>query len=243
MQRFSHHCQSSQTPLKKNKFFHDGWSPIFITLRAQLICMINIRQGLCGYRHVLRDEDSRTHNITVLVARWKAIVDRFTFESEEAKEEIMSWTGTPPEFWLNSETQDRGALLEKLCEDIIHIQETIKGRKKAEFRRLISHYTRLRERNFQRGKIGAAIRSVSGKTVNTYDMKFLRIDKDTSMADEDEILEKMRDWFEAWHRGEAKYRTGIHAPDTDWLAVYEDRSKFMEMTLECGANDELRGLI
>ena len=53
----------------------------------------------------------------------------------------------------------------------------------------------------------------------------------------------MRDWFEAWHRGEAKYSTGIHAPDTDWLEVYEDRSKFMEMTLECGASDELRGLI
>ena len=122
--------EQSNPLLKKNKFFHDGWSPIFITLRAQLICMINIRRGLCGYRHVLWDEDSRTHNITVLVARWKAIVDRFTFESEEAKEEIMSWTGTPPEFWLNSETQDRGALLVKLCEDIIHIKETIKGRKK-----------------------------------------------------------------------------------------------------------------
>ena len=80
--------------------------------------------------HVLWDKDSRTHNTTVLVARWKAIVDRFTFESEEAKEEIMSWTGTPPEFWLNSETQDRGALLVKLCEDIIHIQETVKGRKR-----------------------------------------------------------------------------------------------------------------
>ena len=58
-------------------------------------------------------------------------MDRFTFETEEAKEEIMSWTGTPSEFWLNSETQDKGTLLMKLCEDIIHIQETIKGRKKA----------------------------------------------------------------------------------------------------------------
>ena len=43
----------------------------------------------------------------------------------------MSWTGTPPEFWLHLETQERGALLEKLCEDIIHIQETIKGREKS----------------------------------------------------------------------------------------------------------------
>ena len=74
-------------------------------------------------------------------------------------------------------------------------------------------------------------------------MKSLRIDEDTLIADDDEILERMRDWFEAWHRGEAKCRTGIHAPDTDWLAVYEDRDKFMKMTLECGANDELRGLI
>ena len=60
-------------PLKNNKFFHDGWSPIFITLRAQLICMINIRRGLCGYRHVLWDEDSRTHNITTLVVRWRKL--------------------------------------------------------------------------------------------------------------------------------------------------------------------------
>ena len=91
--------------------------------------------------------------------------------------------------------------------------------------------------------IGAAIRSVSRKTVNTYDMKSLRIDEDTLIADDDEILARMRDWFEAWHKGEAKYSTGIHDPATDWLSMYEDRSKFMEMTLECGANEELRGLI
>ena len=84
--------------------------------------------------------------------RWRGIVDRFTFESEEAKEEIMRWTGIGPRFWIESEKLDRGVLLEKLCEDIIHIQETIKGKKKAEFRRLISHYTRLRERGYQVSK-------------------------------------------------------------------------------------------
>ena len=33
---------------KKNKFSFDGWSPILVVLRAQLICMHNIRRGLAG---------------------------------------------------------------------------------------------------------------------------------------------------------------------------------------------------
>jgi len=74
-------------------------------------------------------------------------------------------------------------------------------------------------------------------------MKSLRIDKDTLIADDDEILVRMRDWFEKWHKGEDQYSRGIHDPETDWLAVYEDREKFMAMTAECGAEVELRELI
>ena len=39
-------ARAVKPPAKKNKFYHDGWSPIFFVLRAQLICMINIRRGL-----------------------------------------------------------------------------------------------------------------------------------------------------------------------------------------------------
>ena len=72
------------------------------------------------------------------------MVDRFTFESEEQKLEIMSWSGTSPQFWTESEDIDSEVLLDKLSVDILHIQDTIRGRKRTEFRRLISHYTRLR---------------------------------------------------------------------------------------------------
>ena len=83
-EQLEHICRKSVTiartakpPVKKNKLFHEGWSPIFIALRAQLICMINIRRGLCGYRHVYWDEKQRTQNITTLIDRWRGIVDRF----------------------------------------------------------------------------------------------------------------------------------------------------------------------
>ena len=134
-------------------------------------------------------------------------------------------------------------MLNKICEDILHIQDTIKGRKRAEFRRLISHYTRLRERNFKKGIIGVAIRAVSGKAVNNYDMKALRIDDETLIADDDLIMDKMLEWFLDWHKSEDKYSTGIHSPDTNWLDVYENREMWMEMTAECGAEEDLRGLI
>ena len=93
--------------------FHEGWSPIFIALRAQLIRMINIRRSLCGYRDIYWDEDQRTQNITSLVGKWRGIVDRFTFESEEAKLAVMSWTGTAPSYWTDLEAVDRQILLSK----------------------------------------------------------------------------------------------------------------------------------
>ena len=138
------------------------------------------------------------------------VVDRFTFESEEQKLEIMSWSGTSPQFWTESEGIDSEVLLDKLSVDILHIQDTIRGRTRSEFRRLISHYTRLRERNFKKGVIGAAIRAVSGNVVNNYDMKSLRIDDDTLIADDDLILERMIEWFQDWHKSEDKCSTGIH---------------------------------
>ena len=151
MQKLSHYCQSSQASPEKEQILPRWMEPYFHHSARTTHMHDQHQTGHCGYRHVLWDEDSRTRNITVLITRRKAIVDRFTFETEKAKEEIMSWMGTPPEFWLNSETQDRGALLAKLCEDIIHIQETIKGRKKAEFRRLISSGAQLPARKDRGG--------------------------------------------------------------------------------------------
>ena len=87
-------ARAVKPPIKKNKFYHDGWSPIFFVLRARMIYMINIRRGLCGYKHVFWKEEDRTRNICVLIDRWRAVVDRFTFESEERKLEIMSWSAS-----------------------------------------------------------------------------------------------------------------------------------------------------
>ena len=162
--------------------------------------MINTRRGLCGYKHVFWKAEDRTRNICALINRWRAVVDRFTFESEERKLEIMSWSGTSPQFWTESEGVDSAELLNKSCEDILHIQDAIQRRKRTEFRRLISHYTRLRERNFKKGIIVVAIRAVSGKVVNSYDMKAMRIDDETMIADDDLIMDKMLEWFLDWHK-------------------------------------------
>ena len=163
-----------------------------------------------------------TQQISALIDRWKSVVDRFTFESEEDKIRIMSWTGKSPLTWIDSAGVDRQTLLDWICDDLIYIQDAIKGRKRDEFRRLISHYTRLRERNFLKGRIGSAIRAVSGKTVNTYDLKSLRIDEDTFIADDDDIHTAMVDFFDKWHQGDVHSNEGIHSADTDWLSVYEE---------------------
>ena len=53
-----------------------------------------------------------TQQISALIDRWKSVVDRFTFESEEDKIRIMSWTGKSPLFWIESADE---ILFGRLC--------------------------------------------------------------------------------------------------------------------------------
>ena len=181
---------------KTNKYSCNGWSPIYVALRAQLIALVNIRRGLCGYKHVFWVKEERQRNIAGLVHKWRDVVDRFTFETEEDKLRIMSWTGKSPNFWIENANDESHTLVANLGDEISHIHQAIGGRKRAEFRRLISYYCRLRERNFREGKIGPAIRAVSGKVINSYDMQSLRLDDDNLLANEDEIHMAMVEFFE-----------------------------------------------
>ena len=79
-----------------------------MVLRAQLICLHNIRRGLSGYKGVYWPEDDVAQQMATLVDRWRAVVDRFTFESEDDKVRIMSWTGHGPLTWLESHNVPRG---------------------------------------------------------------------------------------------------------------------------------------
>ncbi len=53
----------------------------------------------------------------------------------------------------------------------------------------------------------------------------------------------MLEWFEEWHVSDEKYSNGIHSADTNWLEVYANRDKFMQMTEECGAPVDMQALI
>ena len=56
-------------------------------------------------------------------------------------------------------------------------------------------------------------------------MKSLRIDKDTSIGDDDEILVRMRDWFEKWHKGEdITMERFMHLISTGWRCTRIERS-------------------
>ena len=81
---------------RKDKYAFNGWSPIYAVLRAQLICMHNIRRGLSGYKGVYWHKDEVARQIAAIMDRWKSVVNRFTFESVEDKLRIMSWTGRGP---------------------------------------------------------------------------------------------------------------------------------------------------
>ena len=65
-----------------------------------------------------------------------------------------------------------------------------------------------------------AIRAVSGKVVNSYDMKALRIDDEAMIADDDLIMDKMLEWFLDWHKSEDKYSTGIHDAIWDYYLIF-----------------------
>ena len=49
--------------------------------------------------------------------------------------------------------------------------------------------------------------------------------------------------MEEWHRGDDYFRSEIHDPENDWLELYENHDKFIEMTKACEAPLELRELI
>ena len=63
-------------------------------------------------------------------------------------------------------------------------------------------------------------------------MQPLRIDEDTTLADEDEIHMAMVEFFEKWHKGADYLRTGIHDPDNNWLEIYENHDTFISMTAD-----------
>ena len=113
----------------------------------------------------------------------------------------MSWTDKSPNFWIENADEDPSSLADLLSDEISYLHQAISGRKRSEFRRLISYICKLREKNFREGKIWPAIRAVSGKVMNSYDMQSLRIDEDTTLADEDEIHMAMVEFFEKWHKG------------------------------------------
>ena len=71
---------------------------------------------------------------------------------------------------------------------------------------------------FKSGKIGKAIRAVSGKSMNSYDMESLRVDKETILNDENDILDNMTDFFVDWHSGKEVFLKGLHS-DEDILRV------------------------
>ena len=229
-------------PRHKNKFSFEGWSPILVVLRAQLICMHNIRRGLAGRREkgVVWAGSDRTKHIRQHIDRWLGVVDRFTFETAEDRRKVISWTGVDPSvFWLQSDSVPSETLLVKAIADIETFSKFLHGRKRSEYRRLISHHTRQREKEFQSGKIGRAIRSVSGKQMNSYDMESLRIGKDEMLNDENDILESMTDFFVEWHTGKDVFLKGIHS-DEDILrvSVKLKRVRFLRLL----KNDQLHGL-
>ena len=112
-----------------NKYSCNGWSPIYIALRAQLIALVNIRRGLCGFKHVTWAKEEKQRNVAALIHKWRAVVDKFTFECEEDKLRIMSWTGSSPSFWIENANQDTQMLMDKLGDEISHIHQAIGGRK------------------------------------------------------------------------------------------------------------------
>ena len=105
-------------------------------------------------------------------------MDKFIFECEEDKLRIMSWTGSSPSFWIENANEDSQMLMDKLGDEMSHIHQAIGERKRAEFRRLISYYGKIRD-----GKIGPAIRAVSDKVMNSYDMQSLRLDEENTLAE------------------------------------------------------------
>ena len=95
----------------------------------------------------------KQRNVAALIHKWRAVVDKFTFECEEDKLRIMSWTGSSPSFWIENANEDPQMLMDKLGDEISYIHQAIGGRKRAEFRRLISYYCRLREKTFVKERL------------------------------------------------------------------------------------------
>ena len=65
----------------------------------------------------------------------------------------MSWTGKYPTFWIENTDEDPSSLADMLGDDISYLHQAISGRKRSEFRRLISYYCRLREKTSEKVRL------------------------------------------------------------------------------------------
>ena len=74
-------------------------------------------------------KEKKQRNVAALIHKWRAVIDKFTFECEEDKLKIMSWTGSSPSFWIENANEDSQMLMDKLGDEISHIHQAIGGRK------------------------------------------------------------------------------------------------------------------
>ncbi|OXE36288.1 MAG: hypothetical protein CGW95_08590, partial [Phenylobacterium zucineum] len=139
----------------------DGWSPVAISLKANLTALVNIDGHLRGHRSYRRwtTQDLMDADIAGITTNWVETVRSFTWDDPSVPHQLMDITGYGPSFWRT--TPLRAIQHPRFCQDLIRqVRKCLHGRHRCTLRSFLSLKSAEIEQSRLKGKIGAALRSV-----------------------------------------------------------------------------------
>ena len=167
--------------------YKDGWSPTYVSYKANLHALLEIRRHLLGQHGVRKWKTPRdvSCGITELANSWERFVLAFKFSCPE-RDGILAVTNHPPEFWRTVLASDP-RILHFLEDDMEILRSRMHGRQRTDLRKQINRAVAVREASREAGKIGRVIKSVLGNQTPPYSMTYIRAPDGRVLSDEEEI--------------------------------------------------------
>ena len=150
----------------KKKDYRGGWSPVLMALDAKLTMVTSVVHKISGIGKGAWWQSSATQQagITTQVNEWENKVRTLKWTGGIPPE---AWAGLSPEEWRALADEDSPKVLENCLTELLILRKAFQGRRRTEYRRLISYATRLREYQQSIGKLKKAIRSITGTYVES----------------------------------------------------------------------------
>ncbi|OXE37641.1 MAG: hypothetical protein CGW95_00400, partial [Phenylobacterium zucineum] len=223
--------------LSRGKTRFDGWSPVAISLKANLTALVTIDGHLRGHR-TFRRWSTQAHmdaDIPGITTNWTETVRSFTWADPETPHQLLDITGYGPSFWRT--TPLRTIQHPRFCQDLIRqVRKLLHGRHRCTLRSFLSAKSAEIEQSRLQGKIGQALRSVLQEDTPMFTLESLHLPDQGILSDHRAIHNTVTDHFRDWY-------TPSTADITDWPLILADAAQFHRHTAAKGIPNHLSAIL